>query len=115
MQAFRNNPIRYLFFAMLLLYATTADFMATTAGMVAGRDCDHPTLRVEHKCVTESAGVKQCHQQVLSTAAISHHMSAIAVVVTPAATAPQLDDSIAPFASSAELSSAPPSSAPLRC
>jgi hypothetical protein len=52
-----KNRTRFVIFALLLLYATTADFMATTAGMVAERDCDHPTLRVEHKCVTSSVRV----------------------------------------------------------
>ena len=43
-----------MLFAMLLLYATTADFVATTVGVITGHDCDHPWVRIEHKCVTSS-------------------------------------------------------------
>jgi hypothetical protein len=39
---------------MLLLYATTADFVATTVVIADGKDCNHPWVRIEHKCVTSS-------------------------------------------------------------
>jgi hypothetical protein len=61
-----NNPVRFVLFALLLLYATTADFMATSLIFVDGHDCDHPWVRIEHKCVTDSAGTKQAQ------AAVSH-------------------------------------------
>lgn len=49
----KNRPW-VLVFAMLLLYATTADFVATTVVIADGKDCNHPWVRIEHKCVTSS-------------------------------------------------------------
>jgi hypothetical protein len=57
MTSFANNPTRYLLFAALLVYATTGDFMATSV-FSDGGDCDHPCVRIEHKCVTESSRIK---------------------------------------------------------
>ena len=59
MTAFRKIPARSLIFSFLLLYAATTDFIATSVLFVNGHDCDHPWVRVEHKCVERSARVKQ--------------------------------------------------------
>lgn len=75
-----KNRIRFFVFALLLVYATTTDFMATTAGMVAGQDCDHPTLRVEHKCVTSSAGEK-VDAQHFSLATIHADVAVVAPII----------------------------------
>lgn len=57
MTSFAKNPIRYLIFAGLLVYATTGDFMATSV-FSDGHDCDHPLVRIEHKCVTNSSRIE---------------------------------------------------------
>jgi hypothetical protein len=49
---------------MLLLYATTGDFMATSMLFVDGHDCDHPLVRIEHKCEAESARTKQVAERL---------------------------------------------------
>jgi hypothetical protein len=59
MKPLANTRAWYVLFAMLLLYATTGDFMATSVLFVDGHDCDHPWVRIEHKCVTASGQVKQ--------------------------------------------------------
>ena len=52
--------LRYVVFAALLLYAHTADFVATSF-FANGHDSNHPVLRIEHKCVTRSAGIPDNH------------------------------------------------------
>jgi hypothetical protein len=71
MTSFANNPIRYLLFAGLLIYATTGDFMATSV-FSDGHDCDHPWLRIEHKCITDSSRIKHVDSNpALTTATIA--------------------------------------------
>jgi hypothetical protein len=55
MRALAKKRFWYMIFSVLLLYATTGDFMATSVLFVNGHDCDHPWVRIEHKCVTKSA------------------------------------------------------------
>src|SRR5690349_17891843 len=59
----RTVSIGYVVFAVLLLYAHTADFIATSF-FANGHDSNHPVLRIEHKCVTRSAGIED-HEQPL--------------------------------------------------
>jgi hypothetical protein len=55
MRALATKRVWYIIFSVLLLYATTGDFMATSVLFVDGHDCNHPWIRIEHKCVTKSA------------------------------------------------------------
>ena len=55
MRALAKKRVWYMIFSVLLLYATTGDFMATSMLFVNGHDCDHPWVRIEHKCITKSA------------------------------------------------------------
>jgi hypothetical protein len=55
MKIIASKPVWYMICVILLLYATTADFVATTVVIADGQDCNHPWVRIEHKCVTSSA------------------------------------------------------------
>lgn len=48
-----SRSVRLILFASLMVYAATADFVATSF-IAHGHDHDHPLLRIEHKCVTGS-------------------------------------------------------------
>ena len=61
-----NKNVWYMVFAMLLLYATTTDFVATTVVIADGQDCNHPWLRIEHKCVTDSGRTHSNHPDLAS-------------------------------------------------
>jgi hypothetical protein len=66
-----NKPLWYMVFAMLLLYATTADFVATTVVIADGQDCNHPWVRIEHKCDTASARTHSNDDHAASSATTS--------------------------------------------
>jgi hypothetical protein len=63
----------YLVFSVLLLYATTADFVATTVGAVQEQNCNHPSLRIEHKCVTKSGRTRRKNDSATSSADAAHN------------------------------------------
>jgi hypothetical protein len=50
--------VRLILFASLMVYAATADFIATSF-IAHGHDHDHPLLRIEHKCVTNSVNYER--------------------------------------------------------
>jgi hypothetical protein len=101
-----------MIFAVLLLYATTGDFMATSMLFVNGHDCDHPWVRIEHKCVTKSADRTKEKKQIAV-----HRPDPVA---GPAglAHAPQPEPSFQEFAIDARtggLTGIPLDAVPLRC
>jgi hypothetical protein len=51
------KTVRHLLSCLLLLYATTADFAATSY-IDDDNDANAPVLRVEHKCVRDSSKLK---------------------------------------------------------
>jgi len=107
-----SNPVRFFLFALLLLYATTADFMATSLLFVDGHDCDHPWVRIEHKCVTDSAGTKQAQ------AAVPHADTQFVLLTTPAIAMSPIWSHGRVAANSPESAEADPSfqsNDPLRC
>jgi hypothetical protein len=61
-----KKNVWYMVFAMLLLYATTTDFVATTVVIADGQDCNHPWLRIEHKCVASSGRTHSSHRDLAS-------------------------------------------------
>ena len=72
-----NKNVWYMVFAMLLLYATTTDFVATTVVIADGQDCNHPWLRIEHKCVTDSGRSHSDHRDLASIGTTSFIPSAV--------------------------------------
>jgi hypothetical protein len=75
----RSRSVRLIIFASLMMYAATADFVATSF-IAHGHDHDHPLLRIEHKCVTDS--VK--HHRSGDPAAPLTLISAVQIAATPA-------------------------------
>jgi hypothetical protein len=108
----RQNPIRYVLFAMLMLYATTGDFMATSMVFVDGHDCDHPWVRIEHKCVAKSGEIRQGRKALISKPAPASDAPAVA------STYPVFQNVIGTVADDSFVGSlAPPpqDAVPLRC
>jgi hypothetical protein len=64
MKLVAKKHVWYMAFAMLLLYATTADFVATTVVIADGQDCNHPWIRIEHKCVAGSGRTHSNHRDL---------------------------------------------------
>jgi hypothetical protein len=110
MRSLANNPMRFMIFAMLLVYATTVDFMSTSMAVVDGQDCNHPDIRVEHKMVTKSAGVERARQ----ASAVAPIVTAI-IASTVTHAAPVWHQLVAVISTDDLLSADPQDPVPLRC
>lgn len=109
MRAIAKYPVWYVVFSVLLLYATTADFIATSVVIADGQDCNHPALRIEHKCVTSSGRTGHADHSAVSIANVAH--------LTASISDPRENDQpVATLESSESRHSATPQDAtPLRC
>ena len=112
MRTFANNPTRFMFFAMLLVYATTVDFMSTSLAVVDGRDCNHPGIRVEHKMVTKSSGLERARQAAVVPPIVT---AAIPTLILMHAAAPAWQRLLALDSAGWQPSSDPQDPVPLRC
>lgn len=111
MKPLANTRAWYIVFAMLLLYATTGDFMATSMLFVDGHDCDHPWVHIEHKCVTASGEVKQALTTPAPAPRINHVLAtAVERSAPPCAIGLTSCDVIA-----VQFVDASPEPVPLRC